>query len=48
MSHQANPLPPCLLPYATMHVEFVVTNRDTQQQVLATAFPAVYHFMAKP
>lgn len=46
MSHQAMPRPSCVLPYTTTHVEFVVTNLDTQQQVMASTFPAIYHFVA--
>lgn len=48
MSHQANPLPPCTLPYTTTHVEFVVVDSATQEVVLEARFPAVYDFVAAP
>lgn len=44
MSHQADPLPPCALPYTTTEVEFVVLD-STGAIVLQTRFPGVYHFV---
>jgi len=45
MSHQADPLPPCTLPYTTTEVEFVVLDGDSGAVVLQARFPSVYHFV---
>jgi len=44
MSHQADPLPPCALPYTTTEVEFVVLD-GSGAIVLQARFPGVYHFV---
>jgi hypothetical protein len=46
MSHVSNPPPPCVLPYTTTHVEFVVL--DGGQVILSTRHAARYHFVAAP
>lgn len=48
MSHTGNAAPSCTLPYTTTHVEFVVSDNNTGEQVLAVSFPSVYHFVAEP
>jgi len=48
MSHQANPLPPCTLPYTTTHVEFIVVSPGDPEPLLEVRFPAEYDFVAAP